>query len=315
MNHQQSNDPFYQSEFALFGTENVQRGSDPLDLDMMNFELFAAPNLVTGRGRNSSETQYAYSYYPDQTPNLENIGGLDMLSGVKEEQFSSCEGTEGNRFEDLFAKRIVLVEEEHGSSFTRSPSDVGDGGIGSTMSTINSINSINSTINRRINSTHTTIIGSGGEYEQGTRMAYYVVPSYLPSASEDPPAHPPGHISPPLMDPDTYSLEGVDMNRHVEFILGTARHFKRGKGKSQKAKKRGSPEGSVREPSPPVQVLPCVRRRKNKGQVRVLEDKFKAHVEWERDDILDLSNKTGLSELQVYKWCWDHKRKVPRLIE
>mmetsp|Transcript_1818 Transcript_1818/g.2015 ORF Transcript_1818/g.2015 Transcript_1818/m.2015 type:complete len:224 (-) Transcript_1818:81-752(-) len=55
-----------------------------------------------------------------------------------------------------------------------------------------------------------------------------------------------------------------------------------------------------------------IRRRKRKTyeQLQILIKEFQANPEWSKDNMQEVSQKTGLSEAQVYKWGWDQKRKM-----
>jgi len=55
-----------------------------------------------------------------------------------------------------------------------------------------------------------------------------------------------------------------------------------------------------------------IRRRKRKTyeQLQTLIREFQANPEWSKDNMQEVSEKTGLSEAQVYKWGWDQKRKM-----
>ena len=55
-----------------------------------------------------------------------------------------------------------------------------------------------------------------------------------------------------------------------------------------------------------------IRRRKRKSyeQLQMLVQEFQANPEWNKENMLEVSRKTGLSEAQVYKWGWDQKRKM-----
>lgn len=52
------------------------------------------------------------------------------------------------------------------------------------------------------------------------------------------------------------------------------------------------------------------RRRKTGHQLKVLKDEFEKDSNWTKEHITYISKITGLSESQVYKWCWDQKKKV-----
>ena len=52
------------------------------------------------------------------------------------------------------------------------------------------------------------------------------------------------------------------------------------------------------------------RKRKSTLQLKVLRQEFdKRQGEWSKDKIVKMAELTGLSESQVYKWCWDQKKK------
>ena len=55
-----------------------------------------------------------------------------------------------------------------------------------------------------------------------------------------------------------------------------------------------------------------IRRRKRKSyeQLQTLIKEFLANPDWSKDNMLEVSRKTGLSEAQVYKWGWDQRRKM-----
>lgn len=51
------------------------------------------------------------------------------------------------------------------------------------------------------------------------------------------------------------------------------------------------------------------RQRKDKDQVKILENEFLKNPNWTRDYIKKVSTKLGLRECQVYKWHWDQFKK------
>jgi hypothetical protein len=53
------------------------------------------------------------------------------------------------------------------------------------------------------------------------------------------------------------------------------------------------------------------RKRKNKDQIKILENEFEKDANWSREKMAYLSMKIGLSEGQIYKWNWDHRKKSP----
>jgi len=69
-----------------------------------------------------------------------------------------------------------------------------------------------------------------------------------------------------------------------------------------------------------IKKKPCVdengkkiirrRKRKTYEQLQILIKEFQANPEWSKDNMQEVSEKTGLSEAQVYKWGWDQKRKM-----
>jgi 6-pyruvoyl-tetrahydropterin synthase len=52
------------------------------------------------------------------------------------------------------------------------------------------------------------------------------------------------------------------------------------------------------------------RKRKNTCQVQVLIDEYNKSPVWTKEQVVELAEKTGLSEAQVYKWGWDYKKKL-----
>ena len=51
------------------------------------------------------------------------------------------------------------------------------------------------------------------------------------------------------------------------------------------------------------------RMRKSIYQVKILEAEYKITQDWNKDDIIEISKKSGLTHYQVYKWFWDQQRK------
>lgn len=51
------------------------------------------------------------------------------------------------------------------------------------------------------------------------------------------------------------------------------------------------------------------RRRKSNGQLKILKNELENEDSWSKEKISKVSKMTGLSESQVYKWCWDQKKK------
>ena len=52
------------------------------------------------------------------------------------------------------------------------------------------------------------------------------------------------------------------------------------------------------------------RKRKNNLQLKILKHEFSKCDNWNKDKIFHVAQITGLSESQVYKWCWDQKKKI-----
>jgi len=51
------------------------------------------------------------------------------------------------------------------------------------------------------------------------------------------------------------------------------------------------------------------RQRKNKDQLKQLEQEYMKCPNWNRDYIKKVAQKLSLRECQVYKWHWDQKKK------
>lgn len=51
------------------------------------------------------------------------------------------------------------------------------------------------------------------------------------------------------------------------------------------------------------------RTRKDEHQIQILLFAFSKEKEWTKEQVATLSEKTGLTESQVYKWAWDQKKK------
>ena len=51
------------------------------------------------------------------------------------------------------------------------------------------------------------------------------------------------------------------------------------------------------------------RFRKNSDQLTLLKNFYKEHKFWSKNQIKEISQKTGLKENKVYKWLWDQKNK------
>lgn len=52
------------------------------------------------------------------------------------------------------------------------------------------------------------------------------------------------------------------------------------------------------------------RKRKNNAQLKILKTEFSKNDSWSKEKIAYVAQLTGLSESQVYKWCWDQKKKT-----
>jgi len=52
-----------------------------------------------------------------------------------------------------------------------------------------------------------------------------------------------------------------------------------------------------------------MRVKKNKDQIKVLENEYLKFQDWSREYMKYLADKLGLRESQVYKWHWDQKKK------
>ena len=55
------------------------------------------------------------------------------------------------------------------------------------------------------------------------------------------------------------------------------------------------------------------RKRKNNVQLKILKNEYSKGDCWNKEKIYRVAQITGLSESQVYKWCWDQKKKVEEL--
>jgi hypothetical protein len=58
-----------------------------------------------------------------------------------------------------------------------------------------------------------------------------------------------------------------------------------------------------------MEVVEEQRRRKNKEQVKILQNEYTKNNNWTRAFMKDLAKKVGLKASQVYKWNWDQKKK------
>lgn len=43
--------------------------------------------------------------------------------------------------------------------------------------------------------------------------------------------------------------------------------------------------------------------------MKLLQEEYEKNPAWSKVTMLEVAQKTGLSEAQVYKWGWDQKRK------
>ena len=51
------------------------------------------------------------------------------------------------------------------------------------------------------------------------------------------------------------------------------------------------------------------RKRKSTVQIKLLKQELDGEMNWTKQKILKMAEVTGLSQSQVYKWCWDQKKK------
>ena len=51
------------------------------------------------------------------------------------------------------------------------------------------------------------------------------------------------------------------------------------------------------------------RKRKSTAQIKLLKQELNGEMNWTKDKIQKMAKITGLSQSQVYKWCWDQKKK------
>ena len=51
------------------------------------------------------------------------------------------------------------------------------------------------------------------------------------------------------------------------------------------------------------------RFRKNNEQLFLLSQFFNEHKHWSKNQIKEISIRTGLKENKVYKWLWDQRNK------
>lgn len=57
------------------------------------------------------------------------------------------------------------------------------------------------------------------------------------------------------------------------------------------------------------------RIRKSETQIQDLIVEFRVNPEWSKEKVAELSERTGLSESQVYKWNWDQRKKFTSEME
>lgn len=51
------------------------------------------------------------------------------------------------------------------------------------------------------------------------------------------------------------------------------------------------------------------RKRKSTTQIKLLKQELDGEMNWTKEKIVRMAQITGLSQSQVYKWCWDQKKK------
>lgn len=85
----------------------------------------------------------------------------------------------------------------------------------------------------------------------------------------------------PLIDLKNFKLDYDDLNLCVEALL-------------KKTKEDAQGERDIKR-----------RQRKNKDQLKILENEYLKNPDWTREYIKLISQKLGLRECQVYKWHWD----------
>ena len=51
-------------------------------------------------------------------------------------------------------------------------------------------------------------------------------------------------------------------------------------------------------------------KRKDKGQVKLLQFHFEKNANWSKELVEELSRNTGLTQSQVYKWNWDQRQRI-----
>lgn len=51
------------------------------------------------------------------------------------------------------------------------------------------------------------------------------------------------------------------------------------------------------------------RKRKSTAQIKILKQELDGEMNWTKEKIMKMAQVTGLSHSQVYKWCWDQKKK------
>ena len=78
-------------------------------------------------------------------------------------------------------------------------------------------------------------------------------------------------------------------------------------GKSSKTQLQPNPRRGyfINEETGRVERIIRKRKRKSGDQLEHLNSQFNLEPHWTKDTLLALSEQTGLSEGQVYKWGWD----------
>lgn len=52
------------------------------------------------------------------------------------------------------------------------------------------------------------------------------------------------------------------------------------------------------------------RKRKSGGQLEILKQEFEKDQDWGKSRVTEIRALTQLTQVQIYKWHWDHKQKV-----
>jgi len=91
-----------------------------------------------------------------------------------------------------------------------------------------------------------------------------------------------------LVEVETEGIERCKMlENQLEFIMGRCKRTSKDNQKNKKTK----------------------RNRKTQQQLDILSEEFKKDRDFGKARVRMLGEKTGLSEMQVYKWFWDHNEK------